>query len=364
MTISFNKETLLEKLSFSSHFTSNKLSSITSLQGVLIKGDKEYVHFYSTNLNSFYHTKIPSNSKKEFLIIVEPRKIIEFLTLISPGTVDLDISEKTIVISQGKTRGEFSLIISSDFPLPPKIEEKRQLDKSSFFLNKIPLVISSASTDETRPVLTGVNFVTQDNETLIVATDGFRLSLVKTAKERDFPSVIVPSGFLSEIIQLLKSYKEVAYCYSEKEKIIAFYIGEHELYSRLIEGDYPPFSKVIPTEKKTEIIADREELIKNIKLASIFARDHSNIVVLSASEDGLHVEPKTENKGSITFQEIVFKGEKQRVAFNYKFVLDFLSHVETKKIIIEMLRSDAPVVFKPEGEKGFLHIIMPVRIQE
>jgi DNA polymerase III subunit beta len=364
MTISFNKETILEKLSFSSRFTSSKLSSISALQGVLIKGDGEHIHFYSTNLNAYYHTKIISNSKKEFSIIVEPRKIMEFLTLLSPGSVDIEITEKQIIISQKKTRGEFPLITSEDFPLPPKLEEKRIVQKSDFFLNKVPLVIFSASSDESRPVLTGVNFVSQENDFLIVATDGFRLSLLKTKKENDFPSVIVPSGFLAEVIQALKGQKEVHYCYSEKEKLIGFYIGEHELFSRLIEGDYPPFSKVIPTEKNTEVVADREELIKNIKLASIFAREFSNIVIVHVSNEGLHVEPKTEVKGNTSFQEIEFKGDEQRVAFNYKFLLDFLNHISSKKIIIELLRPDAPAVFKPEGEKDYIHIIMPVRIQE
>lgn len=364
MTISFNKETMLEKLSFSSLFTSSRLSSVTALQGVLIKGDGEYIHFYSTNLNAYYHTKIISNSKKEFSIIIEPRKIIEFLTLLSPGSVDIEFFEKQITISQKKTRGEFPLIISEDFPLPPNLDEKKSIQNSDFFLNKIPLVIFSASTDESRPVLTGVNFVSQENDFLIVATDGFRLSLLKTKKDNDFPPIIVPSSFLSEVIHVLKGQKEVKYCYSEKEKIIGFYIGEHELFSRLIEGDYPPFSKVIPVEKKTEIIADREELIKNIKLASIFARDFSSIVIIHASNEGLHIEPKTEAKGNVSFQEADFKGEEQKVAFNFKFLLDFLNHVSSKKVIVELLRPDAPAVFKPEGEKDYIHIIMPVRIQE
>lgn len=364
MTISFNKETLLEKLSFASRFTSSRLISVSAFQGILIKGDKEYIHFYSTNLNTYYHTKISSNSKKEFSVIIESKKAIEYLSLLSPGSVELDIQEKAVIITQNKTRGEFPLIISDDFPLSPKIEEKKQTEKSDFFLSKLPLVLSSASVDETRPVLTGVNFVSKDNETFIVATDGFRLSLLKTNKDNNFPSVIIPSGFLSEVIQMLKGYKEIQYCYSEKEKLIGFYIGEHELFSRLIEGEYPPFSKVIPSEKKTEIIADREELIKNIKLVSIFARDYSNIIIFHVSSEGLHIEPKTEIKGNVSYQEVVFKGDEQRVAFNYKFVLDFLNHISSKKVIIELLRPDAPVVFKPEGEKDFLHIIMPVRIQE
>lgn len=364
MTISFDKETLLGKLIFSSKFTSSKLSSVTILQGVLLRGDKEHVHFYSTNLNAYYHTKIKIKEGRDFSIVIDPRKILEFLSLLSPGEVEFEIQEKIVMISQGKTRGEFPLITGEDFPLPPLVNEKKQSQKSEFFLSKIPMVLFSASTDESRPVLNGVNFTTQENELLIVSTDGFRLSLLKTKKEADLPSMIVPSGFLSEVIQILKDYKSVEFCYSEKEKLIVFFIGEHELFSRLIEGDYPPFSKVIPSEKKTEVVLNKEEMIKNIKLVSIFARDYSNIVVLNFSREGLHIKPKTESKGSVSFQEIEFSGEEIRVAFNYKFVLDFLGHCKTKRVHIELLRPDAPVVFKQEGDKDYLHIIMPVRIQE
>lgn len=365
MTISINKEILLQKLIFASKFTSSKLSSLTALQGILLKNDGEHLHIYTTNLNYFYHTKIKTEERQPFTMVLEPKKIIEYLSLLSAGKIEIEIGDRTVTITQDKTRGEFPIIISTDFPFPPLIEEKPLKMKSQFFIKNLPLVLFSASTDDTRPVLTGINFVTQEDEMLIVATDGFRLSLLREKKEIDFPSIIIPSHFLSEIVSLLKEEEDFAFNHSIKEKIVRFQIGEHELYSRLIEGDYPPFSRVIPSEQKTKIIADKDELIKNIKLASIFAREFSNIVILQASKEGLHIFPKLDNKKTnVAYQEINIEGEDQRVAFNYRFLIDLLNHLDTKKVIIELLRSDAPAVFKTEKNPNYLHIIMPVRIQE
>ena len=364
MKITLLKENLLEKINFASKFTSSKINSSTSLQGVCVVGEEGKINFYSTNLSNYYHTFIKYEGNAKFKVVVEPRKIGEFLSLLSSGKVDLEIKEKQITISQDKTVGEFPLFESSEFPFPPKITEEKQKIKADFFKNNLPLVIFSSSSDETRPVLTGINFVSSGEDLQIVATDGFRLSLLNMKKQITFPAVIVPSPFLVEVTKFLKNEKEITFSYSEQEKMMSFYIGEHELFTRLIEGDYPPFGKVIPSEKKTTVVLDRGEFLRNVKLASIFARDFSSVVVLKTEKNSITVTPKNAGDKDVAYQEAVVQGDEVRIAFNYKFLIDFLNTATSKKITIELLRSDAPAVFKIDGQENFLHIIMPVRIQE
>ncbi len=365
MKITLQRDALLENLSHSSRFTSSKLSSLTALQGVLIKGEKEAVHFYSSNLSSYYHSTIKNEEEHQFETVIEPKKLTEFISLLSPGKLEVEIKDKQLVVTQNKTRGEFPIITSKDFPLPPTIEEKPQKMKASFFIKNLPLILFSTSGDESRPVLTGVNLVSQDEELLMVTTDGFRLSLLKLKREIELPSMIIPSGFLSEVLSFVKDEEEIELRYSQKEKLIHLKIGKYDLYSRLIEGEYPPFEKVIPADKKTTIETDKEELLRNIKVISIFARDVSNIVILQITKDGIQLKPKTEvGEHNSTQQEAAVEGEEQRIAFNYKFLLEFLNHLEGKRIKIELLRADSPAVFKSDKNPNFLHIIMPVRIQE
>jgi DNA polymerase-3 subunit beta len=367
MKISIDKEIFLEKLSYAARFTSSRLSSLTALQGVLIEGKSDKISFYSTNLSSYYHTFVKNSKgekKENFRILVEPKKIIEFLSFLSPGSLEIEVKEKQITLALGKTKGVFPLLPTEEFPPPPKIEGEEQKIRSEIFLKNLPLVVFAASNDETRPVLTGINFLTQDEEMVIVATDGFRLSMVKIKKEIDIPSMIVPSGFLDEAMRFIKG-SEVSFGYSKEEKAIMIKAGENELYSRLIEGEYPPFEKVVPSEKNTTVKIDREETLRNIKAISVFARDFSNIVILEVVKEGIQLKPKIEGVGEdIAYQEAEVKGDEQKIAFNYKFLLDLLNHLDTKEVVIEIVRPDAPVVFKLEDNPNFLHIIMPVRIQE
>lgn len=365
MKLLIPKDAFLEKISYASRFTSSRLSSLTALQGIYIKGEKNTLHFYATNLSSYYHTQLKVDNAGEFITVVEPKKISEFLSLLPAGKINLQTEKNQIIISQEKTKGEFATFSSGEFPLPPKVEEKPQKIEADLFLKNIPLVLFAASSDETRPVLTGINFVVEEEQMLVVATDGFRLSLLKLKKEAEFPSMIVPAGFFTEVLHLMKEEKQILFNFQPAEKIINFQIGEHDLYSRLIEGEHPPFEKVIPGQVKTTVVVDRQEFLTNIKLIAIFARDASNIVVLQTEKDNLVLRPRgdKESKG-VASQEAEIKGETIQIAFNFKFLIDLLNHLTGEKITIELTRPDAPAVFKSDKNPDFLHIIMPVRMQE
>lgn len=364
MKLTVDKDSFIEVLSSASNFTSNRLSTVPTLQGVLIKVEKKIAHVYATNLNAYFYTTFSVEIEESLQFIIEPRKVIEFISLLSPGKLEFDLSDKQIKITQQKTKGNFPLIVADDFPLPPAIEEKEQKIESNFLLQNLPFIVFAASSDDTRPALTGVNFLTQD-DLLLVATDGFRLSLVKTKKESSFPSCIIPAAFLSELMKYLKTAKMVSFVYSPKEKMVCFTIDNTKLYSRLIDGEFPAFEKVIPTEKVSTAIVSKDELLRNVKLISVFARDYSNVIIMEFSKEGLRLRPKVEGGDeNVTHQDITLEGEDQRVAFNYRYVLDFLQHIDDKNVVVELLRSNAPVVFKPEKNSAVLHIIMPVRLQE
>ena len=351
-------------MSLASRFTSSRLSSLSIIQGILLQGETNKLHFFSTNLSSYFHTFIKTNIENKFKLVIEPKKILEFVSLLPAGNLEIEIKEKQVTINLGKTKGVFPVLESKEFPLPPNITEKGQKIKANLLVNNLPLVLFASSSDESRPVLTGVKFLSQDEELTMVATDGFRLSLVKIKKEFDLPAVILPGDFLNEVARFIKN-EEVYFNYSPQEKAVSFKIEDSDFYSRLIEGEYPPFERVIPSEKKTTIKLDKEEFLRNIKIISVFARDLSNIVIIQTNKNGIQIRPKNDRVNEdMAFQEAEIKGEEQKIAFNFKFLLDLLNHLPAKELIIELLRSDAPAIFKTDDNPNFLHIIMPVRIQE
>ena len=192
MNILIDKETLQDVLLLASKFTTSRFTTTTHLQGVLIKNENNELHFISTNLNVFFHTKIKIKEKIKTNIIVDPKRIIEFLSFLPTGKVQLEIKEKNLLITKEKNKGVFPITEAVDFPELPKLEkEKKQIIKTDFLLKNLPQVLFSTSQDETRPALTGVNFLTQDQNLLMVSTDGFRLSLIKTTKDIEMPQTLI-----------------------------------------------------------------------------------------------------------------------------------------------------------------------------
>ena len=365
MIIEIDKDQFLERLILASHFTSDKLTTSIALQGVSVGIKEDSISLYTTNLNVYYQTRLAISGKGEAEFVIEPKRLIEFMQFLQPGKITLDIKDKQTTILQGKTKGNFPTMVVEDFPPPPKMPGKEQKIATSFLTQNLPLILFTASNDDARPVLTGISFSTDEDNLVMVATDGFRLSLVKERSKGIIPSMIVPAEFLQEVLRNINKEKEVGFSYSQEEKTICFYVREHSFYSRLIEGEFPPYERVLPAETKTTAILEKDDLMRNIKLISVFARDFSNVVVCDFRKNELAMRPKKEgNEENTTVQEAQIKGEEMRVAFNFRYLLDFLNHTDSKSITIEMLRPDAPVVFRNEKNNDFLHIIMPVRIQE
>lgn len=364
MELTINKDFLLNSINQASRFTSARVGSSAGLQGILFLNKEKRLHLYSTDLSTFFHTSLSSDVAEECRFLLDTRKVVEFLSYLSPGDAKLHVEKDKITILQKKSRGSFPFLSGADFPTPPKLEGESQKIDVKTFEKIISLVLFSASKDLSRPVLSGVNFVEKEGEMDVVSTDGFRLSLFHIKNDLKLRSSLVPAEFLLELSRNIKEKKEILMSYLDKEKMIFFKTDEDEYFTRLIEGDFPPYERVIPKEKKTTIQIDREDLIRNVKLISVFARDFSNIVVCKFDKSGLTLSPKTEGGGeNSTTQDCEFEGEDMKVAFNFKFLLDFLNSTNDEKITLELLRSDAPVVLKTR-EKEYTHIIMPVRIQE
>jgi len=290
---------------------------------------------------------------------------MEFLTLLKEEQIEVEIKETAITLKQKNAKGNFPLLKLTDFPLPPTIKESEQKISNELFLKNLPYVLFTAAKEETRPVLSGINFLVVDNNICLVATDGFRLSLIKSKKEGDFPNVLIPASFLEEVYRQARDEKDIFFSYSKEEKVVMFRIKNNRFYSRLIEGEFPPYEKVIPVDKKTTIILDKEEFLRNIKIISVFSKEASNIVVCEFIKGRLLMRPKVDGGGENSVeQDTEQEGEDQKIAFNHRFIIDFLNNINTEKIVVEILRSDAPAVFKVEKNNDFLHIIMPVRLQE
>ena len=234
-------------------------------------------------------------------------------------------------------------------------------------------VTFSAAVDEGRPILTGILTEIKNKKLQLVATDGYRLAhnSVVTTDEADFKA-LVPRKTFEEVMRLISESQcdKIQIAISDDQNQVVFSFGNTEISSRLIEGTFPAWEKIIPAEVKARIVVDRNELLKAVKLASVFARGEANTVKLqnlpafgAGGMSTLILTSETKELGSQKKEvSIESEGEEVQIAFNTKYLIDGLSAFSASQVIIEFSGALSAAIFKPVGEEGLEYIVMPVNL--
>jgi len=231
----------------------------------------------------------------------------------------------------------------------------------------VSAVLFAAAADEGRPLLTGVRLKGTESGLVLAATDGYRLSLKKTKMSLGkIVDAVVPARALGEVVKVGQEEKDaegVRVAQGDSGQL-SFVVGDTTVHTRLIEGEYPNFEKIIPKTHTTRALLDRESLTRAVKSAAIFARDNANIVRLSLGAQRAAVSANTPQVGENRVElEAKIDGEGGDIAFNSRFLLEFLANFTGDELLFEMTGSLNPGVFKPVKDDSYLHIIMPVRVQ-
>jgi len=235
--------------------------------------------------------------------------------------------------------------------------------KKELLLEIASQVAYAAAADESRPVLTGVKFWVVGSELMVVATDGFRLSRKQIPNlKSQIPNVILPARTILELARVAEEEEIIMETVKENNQVI-FSCGDVQLVSRVLEGNFPDVDKIIPQSFKTEAIIDREKLAAALRVAGIFARENSNIVKFMVHGSQFIVKAQAAQTGENESEiEIEKEGEDGEIAFNYKFVQDFLGSVREERIRLKINDNLSPGVWMGEKDKSLIHLIMPVRV--
>jgi DNA polymerase-3 subunit beta len=218
------------------------------------------------------------------------------------------------------------------------------------------------STDETRYVLNGTLFSFKDNKLTLVATDGRRLALVDL--ELEFPrsqeiDIIVPTKAVMELQRLVKDEGDVKVSIGENQ--IAFEINQTLLVSKLIEGNYPNYRQVIPSEAKERVTLERETLLNAVRRVALLASEKSNSVKLSFSKGNIDIVATTPDVGEARESlAVMYKGREFSIAFNPEFLMAPLRNLSTDEVYLDLIDEMSPGVIKIAGP--FLYVLMPMRL--
>jgi DNA polymerase-3 subunit beta len=283
-------------------------------------------------------------------------------------SIEMEVDDKqACVLSAGPSYYKLNGLAAEEFPPLPRFAEKKRVilpqDKLRSMLRKTSFAIS---TDETRFVLNGIYFSLKEHKITMVATDGRRLALVD--EEVDIPvesdgEFIVPTKAINELNRLLTTGGQVEVKFTENQA--AFDLQNEKgfsilIISKLIEGNYPNYRQVIPTETKERIALGREELLHALRRAEIMTNEKSNSVKLTFAKNNLAITANTpeigEGRESIA---INYKGPDVAIAFNPSYLMDPLKALENDEVYLELIDELSPGVLKINGP--FLYVLMPMR---
>ena len=351
-------------------------------QNVLLSADQSMLKMSATNLEIAMTTWVGAMIEKEGSITVPARLLTEFVNSLPNDKIDLELDQGSglLQISSGTSNAHINITEASEFPPIPTVDDGVAAEVDPLVLKSaITRVAFAAATEESRPVLTGVEMKLEDSNFTMAAADGFRLAvhhgaLLKSVSEP--MSMIVPARTMTEVNRLIGEREEpVEILMTPAKGQVMFRVrgGDTvEIVSQLLQGTFPNYEQLIPQSYTTRAIMDLPTVLRAARTASIFARDGSNIIRMHLMPAAADTEPpkveisaKSEEVGDnqdlVDLDEI--EGEEGKIAFNSRYLLDVLAVLEKGKVALETTTSSSPGVFKPTDSDDYIHVVMPMFVQ-
>ncbi len=342
-------------------------SQLPILSNILLKVEGSKLKVSGTNLEIGVVKTLNIEAGEDGDITIPSKTLVEVIANLSGEKLELESHSDLIEISTTTFSSKMNGISASEFPEIPLIGKETASVKPEILVKSLPQVTFAAASDDGRPILTGILTEIKDKKLQLVATDGYRLAskIVETPETSNFKA-LVPRKTFEEVIRLISEDESdtVNIATSDDQNQIIFKFGNTQVSSRLIEGQFPAWEKIIPSETKVRLIIERAETLKAVKLASVFTRSEANIVKLQTNPSGgiiLTSEAKEVGNQKKEIEAQVEGGEIQ-IAFNAKFLIDVLAAISTSQVIMELSGSLSAALIKPMGEEGLQYIIMPVNL--
>ncbi len=364
MKFSLLSENLQKKLSFVTHAISTK-SQTPILGNILLEAKKGKLIISATDLEIGIQAEIPANVEEEGGVMIPAKIFMDFINSLSSGKINFELKENNLKVNAVKTKSTFQTNNKEDFPkLFEEKGEKLFEIKKETLEKDFSKVVFAASLDSGRPALSGILIKgDQKGKSEIIATDGYRLSLKQLDKEFE-SSLLIPARIIKELL-MGKNEEDVTVFLSKKNNQIIFEQEGILVIGRLIDAEFPNYEKIIPQDFEVRAWFNKNELLEAVKLSSIFARDSANIIKLSITKNSIIVSANTPSVGDNTAEvEAKVEGEENKIAFNARYLLDLLGSIDDEELIFEMTGPLSPGVFKLKNDPTFLHLIMPIRVQE
>jgi len=351
-------------------------STLPVLGNILVATDEGRLRLSATDLELGITCWIGAKVEEEGSTTVPARTFVDLVNTLPNDQVDMSLTVRTQTLNVhcGHSNTDIKCIDAQEFPPLPLPDQDNGVKVNIRDLKDvIRQVTFAASTDDARPVLTGVLITVKGDEMTLAAADGFRLSVRRAALAEPVSEaikVVVPARALNELARIASDGEEqVTMMLPPGRGQVIFRLKDVELTSQLIEGSFPEYEQIIPAEHHTRTVLSTTAFLKACRQAEIFAREGSLIARLNVTpgEEGepgvVEISAQSEETGSNeTKVDATIEGRPILIAFNVRFLREVLDVVGTPEVSLETSAAAAPGVIRPVGEDDFLHVIMPMHL--
>ena len=375
MKVSVLQENLTHGLNIVSRAVSPR-STLPVLGNILMATDGGRLRLSATNLELGITCWIGAKIEEEGSTTVPARTFTDLVSTLPPDHVNMDLSirTQTMNVRCGSSNTDLKCIDSQEFPpMPvPDLEEGLQINVADL-KDMIRQVAFAASTDEARPILTGVLMTVEGSQITMASADGFRLSVRSTELSSPVSQpikAVIPARALNELSRISSDGKGVInMALPPRSGRVIFRTDDIELVSQLIEGQFPDYQQIIPQNFQTRTVLSTASFLKACKQAEIFAREGSLIARVSITPGGelqpgtVEISGQSEETGfNQTTVDASIEGPSILIAFNVRFLREVLDVIQTPNVALETSVDTSPGVIRPVGENNFLHVIMPMHL--
>ena len=375
MKLSCLQENLNRGLSVVSRAVATR-TTLPITNNVFLATDQSRLKLVATNLEMAISHWIGAKVEDEGATTVPARLLTEFIGSLPADKVNINLtSGKTLELKCARYEARISGVDAKDFPPIPKVDEGVITKVEVEALRQaITQVVFAAASEESRPVLTGVDAQFDGDLLTLAAADGFRLAVYKlplATPVSEKTEVIIPARTLTELNRLIGDDEEtIDITVNPSKSQVLFHLKNTELVSQLVQGTFPQYSQLIPQSYNTRVTIDVAEFLRATRTASIFARDGSGIVRVVGTPGSdltpgkLTVSARSEEIGDDVGEiDATVEGEETKVAFNGKYLTDVLSVIRESQVVLETTNPSSPGVIRPVGVDNYIHVVMPMFVQ-
>lgn len=355
------------------------------LQNILVEVQPDRLFLSATDLDTYIQKELVVNERLAITtggkIILPGRRLFEIIRELPENEISLSTTENNIMIASGRSRFKMPGLDPQEYPEAPQLPEDItfKLPMTTLF-EGYENTAFAVSRDESRPAMCGIFLVIKDGELQMVATDGHRLALIKKSGDAApyLKGLNIKSILSTKALRLLSINNDGGKGDRDEIEVsldsakVGFVLKNNKIISRLIEGPYPDYERVIPVGNPNILSVDREALTSGLRRVSLFAHPMTKAVKLSlaATSPGgstqLRLYAATPEMGEATDSiDCNYKGEALEIGYNATYLLEISKHIETQNIVFELSTALAAGLIRPETQtaetaKSFL--LMPVRL--